>query len=164
MRRLKLSESVFFVICNALRRRRNFEDRDFEVLARAIDAVRERRGFLLVGYTFMPDHWHALIFPARGDSFDCAMNALKVTSACGINCLRETSGSLWHLRNFDHVMRTVREFHEAIEYMHLNPVRAGLVREPGEWAWSSFHCFGGPGPTRVQVDDLNLVIDQKTYL
>ena len=164
LRRLQLTERIFFITCNVLRRRRNFEDCDFEALASAMDTVCARRGFRLAGYTLMPDHWHALIVPARGDSIDRTMNAVKVAAAHGINRLRGTSGSLWHLRYFDRVMRTVREFHETIDYMHLNPVRAGLVRDPGKWAWSSFHCFGGPGPIRLQVDDLNLPSDEKTYL
>jgi hypothetical protein len=32
-------------------------------LADAIIRVRRRRGFLLGGYVFMPDHWHALLVP-----------------------------------------------------------------------------------------------------
>ncbi len=164
LRRLQLTGRIFFVTCNVLRRRRKFDDSDFEALAKTVDAVRVRREFLLAGYTFMPNHWHALIVPARDDSIDRTMNAVKVGAARAVNRNRGTSGSLWHLRYFDRIMRTVKEFHETIDYMHLNPVRSGLVRDPGEWAWSSFHCFGGPGPIRLQVDDLNLPCDKKTYL
>ena len=28
-----------------------------------------------------------------------------------------------------------------IDYIHFNPVKHGLVAEPGEWQWSSFHRF-----------------------
>lgn len=164
LKRLQLTERIFFVTCNVLRRCRNFDNCAFEALARAMDAVRARRRFLLAGYTFMPNHWHVLNVPSRGHSIDRAINAVKVAAARGNNRHRETSGSLWHLRYFERIMRTVREFHETIEYMHLNPVKAGLVRHPGEWAWSSIHCFGGPGPIRLQVDDLNLPLDEKTYL
>jgi len=164
LRRLELTGRIFFITCNVLRRRRKFTDDDFEALMGAMDAVRVRRRFLLAGYTFMPDHWHALIVPAGGDSIDRTMNAVKVTAARAVNHRRGSSGSLWQSRYFDRITRTAKEFHETIEYMHLNPVRAGLVRDPGEWAWSSFHCFGGPGPIRLQVDDLNLPCDEKTYL
>ena len=41
-----------------------------------------------------------------------------------------------------HVMRTVKEYHEAVEYIHGNPVRRGLVARPEGWKWSSVHEYG----------------------
>jgi hypothetical protein len=34
-------------------------------------------------------------------------------------------------------MRDEHHFRRAMEYIHQNPVKAGLVNNPGDWPWSS---------------------------
>jgi hypothetical protein len=50
---------------------------------------------------------------------------------------------LWQKRLFNRALRTVREYHEKVEYIHLNPVRRGLVKNPGDWKWSIMREFAG---------------------
>jgi putative transposase len=52
---------------------------------------------------------------------------------------RRRGGGLWQPRFFDRALRTVNEYNEKVEYIHLNPVRAGLVRSPQDWIWSSLN-------------------------
>jgi putative transposase len=40
-------------------------------------------------------------------------------------------------RFYDRALRTRREFDEALDYMHMNPVRKGLAAHPAAWPWSS---------------------------
>jgi len=61
----------------------------------------------------------------------------------GINVRRRESGELWQERFFDRALRTVREYHEKVEYIHLNPARRGLVKNAGDWKWSSMREFAG---------------------
>jgi len=61
LRRLQVTGKTFFITCNLLPVRTQLTKADFEALASAIVRVRGRRGFLLTGYVFMPDHWHVLI-------------------------------------------------------------------------------------------------------
>jgi REP element-mobilizing transposase RayT len=35
-------------------------------------------------------------------------------------------GLMWQPRFFDRALRTVRKYHEKVEYIHLNPVKAGI--------------------------------------
>ena len=44
---------------------------------------------------------------------------------------------LWQPRFFDRALRSVKEYNEKVEYIHLNPVRAGLVSRPEDGRWSS---------------------------
>ena len=39
-------------------------------------------------------------------------------------------GRLLEARFFDRALRTVKEYNEKVQYIHLNPVRAGLARRP----------------------------------
>ncbi len=164
LRRLFVTGKIFFVTCNVLRTRTDLREAEFDILARVFDAVRERRHFLLGGYVFMPDHWHALIVLSPGDTLPRLMGSLKVAAMQAINRFTRRRGDFWQARYYDHAIRTVKEFRDALRYMHLNPVQKGLVKRPEEWLWSSFQSFGGPGPARLRVDDLNLSADQTTHL
>ena len=41
------------------------------------------------------------------------------------------------------LLRTVREYNERLEYVHLKPVKAGLVSRAEDWPWSSVHDYTG---------------------
>ena len=77
----------------------------------------------------------------------------------GINQRRGTEGELWQPRFFDRAVRTVKEYHEKVEYIHLNPVRAGLVIHPQDWRWSSFLEYAGMSPDE-QLQRCALIIDR----
>jgi putative transposase len=164
LRRLYLAGKVFFVTCNVSRTQAELADSEFAILAQVFNSVRKRRKFLLAGYVFMPDHWHAVIAPSPVDTLPRLMGALKVASTQAINRRRGKRGNLWQFRYFDHTLRTVKEFHDALRYMHLNPVRKGLVEEPEDWAWSSFKAFNRLAPVRLAIDNLNLPADETTPL
>jgi REP-associated tyrosine transposase len=52
-------------------------------------------------------------------------------------------GELWQALFFDRALRTVKEYNERAESIHLNPVRAGFVRRPEDWLWSSVQELSG---------------------
>ncbi len=49
-----------------------------------------------------------------------------------------TSGSV---RFYDLVVFSEKKRVEKLRYMHRNPVKRGLVLEPGQWAWTSFRHY-----------------------
>lgn len=164
LRRIVATDKWFFITCNVSRTRAQFGHEDFEILARAMDRVRSRRLFFATGYVLMPDHWHALIGVPNGQLLPHIMNAIKVAATFDINRLHGARGPLWQPRYFDRVMRTVREYHETLEYMHLNPMRKGFVVSPAEWLWSSIHSYGSPGPEKFAVDRIRIPADENAYL
>ena len=76
----------------------------------------------------MPDHWHALLFPAEGDALPRLMDSLKVASTRGINRARQ-NGPLWQPRYYDHAIRDVKEYHDTLSYMHFNRESYFLVND-----------------------------------
>jgi hypothetical protein len=60
-----------------------------------------------------------------------------------VNQRRGTEGELWQARFFDRALRSVEEYNEKVEYIHLNPVRAGLVSRREDWRWSSYNEYAG---------------------
>jgi hypothetical protein len=60
--------------------------------------------------------------------------------------------------------------HEKVEYIHLNPVKAGLVRRPDNWKWSSMHDYTGTvrapagAGSPIPVDRISLPTDPRTRI
>ena len=92
------------------------------------------------------------------------MDALKVAAARAINRSHRIRGHLWQRRYYDRAIRTVKEYHDTLRYLHLNPVSKGLVKKLEDWAWSSIHAYGGPGPLRLEIRRLELPTDEQTFL
>jgi len=143
LRRLVLSDRYFFVTCNLLRSRRALAERDFERLASSLVRMREKHGFAVTAWVFLPDHWHAIVYPRYPLTISGLLKALKVSSTIAINRGRREAGELWQGRFFDHALRTVKEYQETVEYIHLNPVRRGLVQRAAQWRWSSYREYAG---------------------
>jgi len=73
-------------------------------------------------------------------------------------------------RYFDRAVRTVKEYHEKVEYIRLNPVKAGWVSRPEDWVWSSVHDYTGVvndapvSPRGLSVDRVLLPTDPRTRI
>ena len=58
---------------------------------------------------------------------------------------------LWQRRFYDHVVRDEEDWRTRMTYLHDNPVRAGLVTTPTDYAWSSAQFWDtGRGPVRCE--------------
>jgi len=66
---------------------------------------------------------------------------------------------VWQPRFFDRALRTVKEYNEKVEYIHLNPVRAGLVSRPEDWRWSSYNEYAGMS-AEEQEKRWGLIVDR----
>src|SRR5690348_1089602 len=98
------------------------------------------------------------------------MEASKVGSTLRINGSRKRTGRLCQTRFFDRALRTVREYNEKVEYIHLNPVRRGLVAKPEDWFGSSAREYAGSlqdETTRhplLPIDRILLPSDERTRI
>jgi putative transposase len=127
LRRLALSDRYFFVTCKLSPERERLSEADFALLAGSIQSRRRQHHFLLTAWVFLPDHWHAILMPPYPSTISGVMESIKVSSTRQINKLRGDKVVLWQRRFFDRALRTVKEYHERVEYIHLNPVNRGLV-------------------------------------
>src|ERR1039457_1356693 len=143
LRRLVLSDRFFFVTCRLQPGRRKLWDSGFACLARVIGERRRQHGFLLKAWVFLHDHWHAILFPRHPLSVSVVMESIKVGSTLRLNAGRNETESIWQPRFFDRALRTVIEYNRKVEYIHLNPVKAGPASRPQDWPWSSAHDDAG---------------------
>ena len=170
LRRLVVSDRWFFTTCRLLPRRGTLSDSEFAALAKVIDERRAEPGFLLTAWVFLPDHWHAIFYPGHPLTISRAMEAIKDAGTKRLNRRRQEGGMLWQPRFFDRALRTMREYNEKVEYIHLNPVRAGLAKRADEWPWSSVHDYTGSvqrpvaTPSGLEIDRVLLPADEHTRI
>ncbi len=164
LRRLETTGKTFLVTCNVHRQAKPLAPPERDLLLAVIQECRTRLRFLLFAYVVLPNHWHALILPAAGQSISTVMHAIKRVSALRINQRRRTRGPLWQGRFFESFLRRVRDATDAVEYIHSNPVRHGFVRHPAAWRWSSYQSFLRQEETLLAIDPLQLPLDPNQFL
>jgi non-canonical purine NTP pyrophosphatase (RdgB/HAM1 family) len=92
----------------------------------------------------MPDHVHLLLRPLpKPDGDGChsvadLMHSIKSFTAHAIQKSRGAHGSLWQEEYHDTTIRGDTHMRRTIEYIQLNPVRAGLVAKAGLYPYTAF--------------------------
>ena len=115
----------------------------------ALGKIRERYGFLLVGYVVMPEHVHLLVSEPQNGPLASAVQAIKQSVS------RQLIGNRDHFSQeqyYDFNVWSLAKQKEKVKYIHRNPVRRELVERPEEWVWSSFRNYltGEPGVVEVE--------------
>lgn len=91
--------------------------------------VKQRQSFFLYGFVVMPDHCHFLMMVRWPQAISKIMNTFKTGVAFNTGL-----GSMWQ-KGFH--MQVPDDLKVALKYIHFNPVRAGIVRIPETYPWSS---------------------------
>jgi putative transposase len=170
LRRLVVSDRWFFITCRLLPSRRVLSVSEFATLAVVIGERRAEHRFILTAWAFLPEHWHAIFYPRHPLTISRVMEAIKDGATKRINRRRQKAGMLWQPRFFDRALRTVREYNNKVEYIHLNPVRAGLASRADQWPWSSVHDYTGSverpvaTPSGLEIDRVLLPADEHTRI
>ena len=126
-----------FVTTTTRERRPVFaEDRASSLLVETIEAWRTKTGTQLLAYVVMPDHVHLLVVPGRL-GLGHFMRLVKGRFARYWNQREGHSGALWQERYYETVIRTDAGLERCIDYIHRNPVTAGLSATAGAYPHSS---------------------------
>ena len=124
---------------------------------RILGELREKYGFLLVGYVVMPEHVHLLVGEPKIGTPSTVMQVLKqrVSRELRRRKRRALPGQLalpfaeadgllphfWQRRFYDFNVWSWGKRKEKLEYMHRNPITRKLVKHPKEWPWSSWSFY-----------------------
>ena len=88
--------------------------------------------YLLHEFVLMPDHFHLIVTP-QGITIDRAMGFIKG----GFSHRLASKFPVWQRGFTDHRIRDAEDMETRRNYMHKNPVRAGLVVEAEMYRYSS---------------------------
>jgi|APSaa5957512622_1039677.scaffolds.fasta_scaffold78286_1 REP element-mobilizing transposase RayT len=95
------------------------------------------RRYRLLAWCVMPNHVHGLVETCREYPLPKVVHAWKSYTASEANKRLGRKGAFWQREYHDRYMRDAEHLRRTIEYIELNPVKAGLVPTPGDWRFSS---------------------------
>ena len=118
-----------------------FVDDDREVYLELLHQQAQRFGFWLEGYCLMTNHIHVVGVPMREDSLAKAVGRTHFLYSQYVNRMHGRSGHLWQNRFYSCPLDEFQALN-ALCYVELNPVRAGMVKKAWDYPWSSAaaHC------------------------
>jgi len=90
-------------------------------------------------WCLMPSHVHLIVVPRDPDGLRRSVADAHRRYSMRINARNRWTGHLWQGR-FGSVVMDEPRLLNAIAYVSLNPVRAGLVKRATDWPWSSVHA------------------------
>ena len=95
----------------------------------------------IYAYCLMTNHVHLVVDPGDNpESISLLMKRVAGRQTRYINKIEKRSGSLWEGRFKSSVVSTQEYLVSCCRYVELNPLRAGLVENPGDYKWSSCSC------------------------
>jgi REP element-mobilizing transposase RayT len=108
-------------------------------------------------FVVMDNHFHLIVTTQNDTSISELMHQIDWQISTQYNRLHKTVGTLWQ-GPFKHSIwePTAVNLLRLIDYVHANPLRAGLVTEPGQYRWSSFSHYAGTQRRKALVVPLVL--------
>lgn len=88
-------------------------------------------------YCLMTNHVHLLLTPEKKESLAKAMQKISLRYTQHINKKYNRSGRLWECRFHSCVVEKETYLWSVCRYIERNPVRAGIVKDPTRYQWSS---------------------------
>jgi putative transposase len=130
--------SSYFVTTKCCQGRSLFRVKEIaDILLQTILGYRDAGAYLLHEFVIMPNHLHLLLTPGQEASLEKAVQLIKGGSSFRIHRARGHKMELWQAGFFDWTVRDSQDWKAKVAYIHMNPVRAGLVLEPWQWPHSS---------------------------
>jgi putative transposase len=106
--------------------------------------------FQLHEFVVMPDHFHILITPLHPVTLEKAMQFIKGGFSFRAGKELKVPGEIWQTSFYDRRVRDPDEYARFRHYIHMNPVRRGLVSVPEEFSYSSIAMKLDEVPQRLK--------------
>ena len=151
-KKIRLSEKnyrgklrCFLTICCAERKRHFSSGENCGWLLAILQETTAQHSFDVHAFCVMPDHLHFLVQGLKPDS-----DLLRFVKAFKIRSSREFAAKngceLWQKKYYDHILREQESMESVAWYIWMNPVRAGMVARPKDYAFV--------GSFRVKIPDV----------
>ncbi len=119
-----------------------FDDRDRLRFLDLLGRTHERHGFVFRAYCLMANHYHQEVETPEGN-LSQGMQWLGQSYASFVNRRHGRVGHLFQGRFKAVLVQQDAYLHILTRYIHLNPVRAKLVKHPAQYPWSSYRAYLG---------------------
>jgi putative transposase len=139
--RVEFENAFYHITSRGNLRNEIFHDAaDRERFLKILSRTKERYGFLLHGYALMDNHYHLLMETPKANLSQIMQN-INTSYTVYINRKYQRSGHLLQGRFKGIIVDKDRYLVALSRYIHLNPVRAKLVKDPLDYPWTSYRAF-----------------------
>lgn len=152
--RWRSGRAFFFTAVTHGRRAIFATDAGREAFREAIRSVRVDHPFRLTAIVLLPDHVHAVwVLPEGDPDYSTRWRLIKSRftrlwlasggdpGPVGPSRRRKGEEGIWQRRFYEHACRDDDDLKRCVDYLHVNPVKHGLVARVIDWPWSSFHRY-----------------------
>jgi putative transposase len=147
-RRNFIAGGTFFFTVNLEDRRLSLLTEYIVELRAAVREIRIRHPFTIDAMVVLPDHLHAVWTLSEGETnFSLLWRQIKSNFSRSLPVGERISNSraargergIWQRRYWEHTIRDENDFARHVDYVHINPLKHGLVSRVRDWPYSSFH-------------------------
>src|SRR4030043_759773 len=154
--RIEFEGGFYHVITRGNQRQKIFlEEKDFLKYLEFLGDYKDRYGFLVYAYVFMGTHVHLLIETGQVP-LSKILQGINQRFTMYFNWKHGTVGHLFQGRYKAILCDKDAYLLSLVKYLHRNPVRAGIVRYPEEYPWSSHREY--VEPSKNGLADIRLVL------
>jgi len=144
--RIEFAGALYHVYNRGVEKRRIFVDqRDFEYFLSLCERLKLRHGVVFHGFCLMSNHLH-LCLRTGASGLQRFMHELAGEYASHFNWRHSRVGPLFQGRYRALLIQEDAYALDVVRYIHLNPVKAGLVQTPEAYRWSSYREYVGENP------------------
>jgi len=150
-RRAFIPGGTWFFTVNLLERKNNdLLIREIDLLRETVRVVRKRHPFKIDAWVVLPEHMHAVwTLPPSDANFSKRWRLIKSAFSRVLpktefrSNVRKSAGErgIWQRHFWEHCICDDEDFVRHIDYVHVNPVKHGLVSRVADWPYSSFHRY-----------------------
>ena len=153
-RRNQVPGGTYFFTVNLHDRRTNLLVEHISAIRIAVRQTRAQHPFHIDAWVVLPEHMHCVWTLPEGDAdYSKRWKTVKtlfsksLPRSESLTPARERRGErgIWQRRYWEHTIRDERDFEAHVNYVHLNPVKHGLVPRACDWPYSTFHRYVSAG-------------------
>lgn len=139
--RIEFAGALYHVMNRGGARQRTFLDKgDYEIFLNTVAEIHELWGVEVFAYCLMSNHYHVCLRTPQGN-LSRVMRHLDGLYTQRYNRSHGRDGALFRGRYRAIVVDAEEYLAAVVRYIHLNPVAAGLVKEPQSYPWSSHKAY-----------------------
>ena len=141
--RAKSKSGVYHIMVRGTNRQEIFhEEEDWIKFLNVINKYKIESQLIVYAWCLMGNHVH-LLLKEGNENISNTMKRIQVSYAMYYNWKYTTTGHLFQGRFKSEKVETKRYLLTVVRYIHQNPVKAGIVKMPDEWKWSSCRAYYG---------------------
>lgn len=172
-KRYRIEGSIYYITSVIHNRLNIFVAPSFVIpIIDSLNYYRYQYATKIIGYVIMPDHIHLLIFPQVEQAVTDFMRDFKrftsgrITRQAKVENKKEwiekfeqagaeterAEYKVWQDSFWEQCIYTEGFLQQKLNYIHLNPVRAGIVKEPNEYPYSSHRNYYLNDKQLIEID------------